>query len=1109
MKLIFITFSFFLFFASNNFSKAANFKNFKELSKCVDYYNSYIDYKKKLKDCFVEQNISLGDKSLNVIRNKSRDFEYGAIDNIFELKKSNSKKIILTDKNLTKINQYIKLNPQDIYILTEDINIITYKNNILGEFERQELLLNVYNSFEPLVLSEFAEISPPEEKPKLSNQGFSMLAGIGAAALGGAGFGGGSSGESSTPATLSYTVSSTTVSECGNAITIKGNLTKAHSSNVTITYTLSGTATNSVDYNLSSTTSTIVAGATSGSITLTPINDTTNETSETIILSASTTDISTTGNTSTTITIYDYVLACNSTAYTEDTSQQNTITNRTAWTNVDGDSTGGHPFELLNIHKAHSFKDGSGQYLTGEGETVHVADFGCDENHEQFNNKTVTMIDNDATFNPSHTDLNHCVHVAGIAVGDINASRQGVAPDADVAFSHIGTSGTNMAGDLDSARALSAVSSNNSWGFCSQKIGSTCVDTFEATTLQNLMTANGTTHAEQLANSTSLFTSSTDVDAYVTALDNFQNNGIIVFSAGNVVEDDADAMAALPFFYDGVKESIDLSDAWITVIYADYTGSSLNSASTSDFTRKGNACGNSKEYCLIVDDFKISSGSHVTSGGSSEYANIQGSSMGSPMISGGIALLAQAFPNHTPEQLADRLLASANNAWFTPTGNTTFTTHGASIKHGYHNEWGHGVPDFYAALSPITTSLNPLSFGGGGGSGGGGSGGGGSGSANPIPFANMIRYSVESSSITSSNSIGDAIFNGLENKSIYAYDALNGGFKLNISDFIYHDKISDQKIELSFKDELSTLKNFDYEKISLNKKYQSSEISNEYIKFGNEFGNTFSITLDDNNIALQNFNLYNHNAYQNPFTTENYGIGVNGNLNFFGGDLFIGYNNSEINPLTNINKDVVIPIESLALSINLNNEYFDKLSFTTGLNKEKETFLLSKANGAFKLDDNGTLSNFFGFNLLKSLNESKSIYLSSMIGDTKINNLDNTIFTKSTNILSSSFEFGFEQINLLGDDKINISFSQPNRAEDGQMSFRLFGLADKNGILPYTDHTINVSPSGRQKDLKISYYKNITDNFKIGVKALFTDDLGHISNKFIDRDILVSGVINF
>ena len=85
------------------------------------------------------------------------------------------------------------------------------------------------------------------------------------------------------------------------------------------------------------------------------------------------------------------------------------------------------------------------------------------------------------------------------------------------------------------------------------------------------MTANGTTHAEQLASSTSLFTSSTDVDTYITALDNFQNNELCI--SQNVVEDDADAMAALPFFYDGIKETIDLSDAWITVIYADYTGS--------------------------------------------------------------------------------------------------------------------------------------------------------------------------------------------------------------------------------------------------------------------------------------------------------------------------------------------------------------------------------------------------------------------------------------------------------------------------------------------------------------------------------------------------------
>ena len=72
--------------------------------------------------------------------------------------------------------------------------------------------------------------------------------------------------------------------------------------------------------------------------------------------------------------------------------------------------------------------------------------------------------------------------------------------------------------------------------------------------------------------------------------------------------------------------------------------------------------------------------------------------------------MAQAFPNHTSEQLVDRILASANNVWFTPEGNTTFTTHGNSVKHGYHYTWGNGIPDFYAALSPITSDGNPDSM---------------------------------------------------------------------------------------------------------------------------------------------------------------------------------------------------------------------------------------------------------------------------------------------------------------------------------------------------------------------------------------------------------------
>jgi len=219
-------------------------------------------------------------------------------------------------------------------------------------------------------------------------------------------------------------------------------------------------------------------------------------------------------------------------------------------------------------------------------------------------------------------------------------------------------------------------------------------------------------------------TTSTDISDwqdYVAALDNFQNSGVIVWAAGNTeAETESDVAASLPTFYS------ELSEAWINVINADFTGSSISNASESEFDRKGNACGTTRAFCLTVDGTDVGGGSWVNGAGVSQYDSDElGSSYSAPMVSGGVALLSQAFPNHTPEQITQRILASANNDWFTPSGVTTFTTHGASVKHGFNDEWGHGVPDFYAALSPITSSMNPGGFGFPSGSGGGGGGGGG------------------------------------------------------------------------------------------------------------------------------------------------------------------------------------------------------------------------------------------------------------------------------------------------------------------------------------------------------------------------------------------------
>ena len=111
--------------------------------------------------------------------------------------------------------------------------------------------------------------------------------------------------------------------------------------------------------------------------------------------------------------------------------------------------------------------------------------------------------------------------------------------------------------------------------------------------------------------------------------------------------------------------------------------------------------------------------------------------------------------------------------------------------------------------------------------------------------------------------------------------------------------------------------------------------------------------------------------------------------------------------------------------------------------------------------------------------------------------------------MSSSFEVNYELKNLLNNDQFNISFSQPNRVEQGDMTFRFMGQADKNGVLPYQNHKVSLSPSGRQKDLTVSYYKNHSRNLKTGIKAVLTDDLGHVRNNNLDTNLLLSASYNF
>ncbi len=83
---------------------------------------------------------------------------------------------------------------------------------------------------------------------------------------------------------VTLALAGSTLAENGGLAAVRATLSSPSTQNVTVTLGFSGTATNNVDYSASSNTIVILAGQTSGSITLTGINDVTSEGNESIVV---------------------------------------------------------------------------------------------------------------------------------------------------------------------------------------------------------------------------------------------------------------------------------------------------------------------------------------------------------------------------------------------------------------------------------------------------------------------------------------------------------------------------------------------------------------------------------------------------------------------------------------------------------------------------------------------------------------------------------------------------------------------------------------------------------------------------------------------------------
>jgi len=355
-----------------------------------------------------------------------------------------------------------------------------------------------------------------------------------------------------------------------------------------------------------------------------------------------------------------------------------------------------YPLASARIEYAHAVG------LTGAGQTISIVDDGFLATHESISNRV-------AIGSVAGAAESHGTAVASVAAGN-SSTFIGVAPGASVLLGTFDSAGRIQATNL--ARTSGAVVQNNSWGFPER------ADTRGFNTIFE----NGDS-------------------AYLDALRRYTQNGVVVFAAdNNFSAEKSTIMEALPRF------APELEAGWLAVVSGvpDFDNDRILSAQ-----RMSSACLDAARWCLAADG----TWDAASASSNSSYSFVVGTSFAAPMVSGAIALLAEAFPNLTPHDLRARLIASADNrlAGFTAAG-TLEVVPGSGFFHDYSTEWGHGFLDVRAALLPIGTPVARMADG--------------------------SAHSTDTPLIVGGGATGDAIARSLQATPVLVTDLLGGDFSM-------------------------------------------------------------------------------------------------------------------------------------------------------------------------------------------------------------------------------------------------------------------------------------------------------------------------------------------
>jgi len=331
--------------------------------------------------------------------------------------------------------------------------------------------------------------------------------------------------------------------------------------------------------------------------------------------------------------------------------------------------------------------------ITGKGAIIAIVDNGFDLTHSDFAGKVIASKNFNgaiAALNPNSPDAVtwgwHGTLMAGIAAGAKNNSGTvGVAPDAKLLFAQVGEGGTKTG--ISASALVKAVdwASANGATVINLSLGLSYDTTFQK---QIGLVTPGIWQAP--ANYGSMYGQSTDtLKSYAVATN---RGSIIVAAAGNQGLPYAQFPGAFATQVDSTGKLV-LGGRMLIVGATDSTGSYIAPFSN----RAGHICTNlSGTVCndpyQVKDFFVVAPGMQVYGSHANQLemgvngsTAVQGTSPAAAYVSGGIALMKQAWPQLRPEQLVNVVLNTAKDL-------------GAK---GVDDVYGHGMVDFDAATKPM------------------------------------------------------------------------------------------------------------------------------------------------------------------------------------------------------------------------------------------------------------------------------------------------------------------------------------------------------------------------------------------------------------------------